>query len=449
MSTIKVSVPAEDIKVEELSLIKYAEQELKEMLRRRLTEKGSLLRIRVQFEIIPRQEGGFKFESNASFSIADSLYYDQLIKEFVANNQELLVSVVNFTLSVITTFDVNHQTSQNQGDDTRAKQNDDNSLTFIPIEPRYSFSQIILPEHIQTEIFDALNVIECKDLIYNIWGFSEVDSVPRSILNFYGEPGTGKTMCAHAIASRLGKKLLALNYAEIESKYVGEAPKNLQRAFDIAKETDSVLFFDEADSFLGKRIENVTQGADQALNSLRSQMLILLENHAGVVLFATNLVTNFDKAFESRILKHIKFELPNKEARIAIIRKMLPRKLPLLSSISDEALLQAAEIAEGFSGREIKTTILNMLLAKAGKEKETARFSEDDLIECFTKSKEQKETLSKEENLRLKNKILKKLEEKNEEARIMNDMENEQKTKEEDSISNNSSEVKEDCDANA
>ncbi|MGC8140941.1 AAA family ATPase, partial [Salmonella enterica] len=82
------------------------------------------------------------------------------------------------------------------------------------------------------------------------------------------------------------------------------APKNLQAAFDVAKNNDCVLFFDEADSFLGKRITNVVQGADQALNSLRSQMLILLEEFKGIVIFATNLVTNFDTAFESRILKH-------------------------------------------------------------------------------------------------------------------------------------------------
>ena len=153
-----------------------------------------------------------------------------------------------------------------------------------------------------------------------------MDSKPKSILNFYGPPGTGKTMCAHAISNMLNKPLLALNYSEIESKYVGDAAKNLKKAFDTARDKEAVMFFDEADSFLGKRIENVTQGSDQALNSLRSQMLILLEEHEGIVIFATNLVTNFDKAFESRILDHIKLELPNREARADIINKMLPSR---------------------------------------------------------------------------------------------------------------------------
>ena len=57
-------------------------------------------------------------------------------------------------------------------------------------------------------------------------------------------------------------------------------------------------------------------------------MLILLEEFSGIVLFATNLVTNFDKAFESRILKHIKFELPDENARMHIIEKKLPTQIP-------------------------------------------------------------------------------------------------------------------------
>lgn len=307
------------------------------------------------------------------------------------------------------------------------KKEDEKAIDFIPVKPRYNFSQIILEDSIRKEIFDAVKVIECKELIYNDWGFSEVDPVPRSILNFYGEPGTGKTMCAHAIANHLGKNILALNYSEIESKYVGEAPKNLQKAFDIAKESDSVLFFDEADSFLGKRIENVTQGADQALNSLRSQMLILLEEFSGVVLFATNLVTNFDPAFESRILKHIRFELPNLEARAAIIKKMIPSRLPVSKPFTDEDFLEGSKLIEGFSGREIKGAILDLLLSKAEQNNPNIIFSIDDLYSALSKKQTAKKELKAEEERRIKNKIEKKLKEKAAEAEALKQVKEENK----------------------
>ena len=269
-----------------------------------------------------------------------------------------------------------------------------------------------MPEDTKKIIFDALNVIEHKELIYKVWGFEKVDSKPRSVLNFYGPPGTGKTMCAHAIAKHLSKPLLALNYSEIESKYVGDAPKNLKKAFDTAKELDAVMFFDEADSFLGKRIENVSQGAEQALNSLRSQMLILLEDFEGVVLFATNLVTNFDKAFNSRILASIKLDLPNKEARAAIIKVSLPPYMPLERPFTDNEILEVSDIIEGFSGREIKNAILSMLLKKAGEYGEKSIFVIDDLKQTMANKKEEVERLKAEENARLKEKISKKLKEK-------------------------------------
>ena len=282
-----------------------------------------------------------------------------------------------------------------------------------------------MSDKVRKEIYDALKVIECKDVVYDIWGFSECEPIPRSILNFYGEPGTGKTMCAHAVADKLGKKILSLNYAEIESKYVGEAPKNLQKAFDTADASDSVLFFDEADSFLGKRIQNVTQGAEQALNSLRSQMLILLEEHSGVVIFATNLVSNFDNAFESRILKHIHFELPDHDARIEIIKKMIPTKLPMSESISKETLDEASDILDGFSGREIKSAVLEMLLSKAEKDPANITFCGEDFMNAFRNKKLQKEQLKEEEKKIMKEKLLRKLSEKTEESKLENELKKE------------------------
>lgn len=363
-------------------------------------ESFSNLSVKYHIEVLDGegQTGRFFINSNDTNKLAGSKEVAGALRHFLGDRKQEMLSAIADEVLLVFEF---HFTMRDKGmsgrknnDYGQSKQGD--LPYYAPVKPRYTFDQIVLPDNVRQLINEAINIITYQDLIYNVWGFSEVDSVPKSILNFYGPPGTGKTMCAHAIANELGKKLLALNYSEIESKFVGDAPKNLQRAFEIATEEDCVLFFDEADSFLGKRIQNVNQSADQALNSLRSQMLILLEEHKGVIIFATNLVSNFDKAFESRILKHIKFELPNEEARIAIIKKMIPSKLPLAVPLQDSELHELAQITEGFSGREIKNAILDMLLAKATKDKGTAVFYFLDFKDAFEGKKKEMETLKKE-----------------------------------------------------
>ena len=390
----------------ELSVKHYIESKLKNY---------PTLGVTPVWSVTERKDEFFILESNADFDIQDSLSLNNDIESFI--KAKLFVDFPECSLSLSIKYrmiPVDKVNNKKEAESNQVK-NEDGLPTFLPQTPRYSFEQIILPEETKDRILSDLNSIKCQDLIYNQWGFAEVESKPKSILNFFGPPGTGKTMCAHAIAKMLGKPLLALNYSEIESKYVGDAAKNLKKAFDTATELGAVMFFDEADSFLGKRIENVSHGSDQALNSLRSQMLILLEEFEGVVLFATNLVTNFDKAFESRILDHIKLELPNKEARAAIIDKMLPSKMPLDHRFTQEELLEASDLIEGFAGREIKNAILTMLLDKASLGLDNPIFTFDDLKCALGKKKEQIDKLKAEEKERRKEKIAKRLQDKIEE----------------------------------
>lgn len=144
-------------------------------------------------------------------------------------------------------------------------QKTEEQVNFIVQKPKTTLDRVILPPNVKKEVETALSLIKFQTKIYEEWGFSEVDSKPKLILNFYGPPGTGKTMVSHAIAHQLSKNILAVNYAEIESKYVGDAPKNLFKAFELATKEKAVLFFDEADSFLGKRIENVQSSSIKRL----------------------------------------------------------------------------------------------------------------------------------------------------------------------------------------
>lgn len=423
---MNVKINTKDIPFSILQILYKFEDELGEEVKCLLNTQFPNISIKLKMELNEWDGNPIRVKHNANILMKGSDDFISNINCYLSTRDDIgdiLINKYSLVINIIiSTKAMNPQINE-------GKKEEEATVDFYPVKPRYNFSQIILDETVKKEIFDAVKVIECKKLIYDDWGFSEVDPIPRSVLNFYGEPGTGKTMCAHAIANHLGKNILALNYSEIESKYVGEAPKNLQKAFDVAKETDSVLFFDEADSFLGKRIENVTQGSDQALNSLRSQMLIQLEEFSGVVLFATNLVTNFDPAFESRILKHIRFELPNLEARAAIMKKMIPSRLPVDKPFTDEEYLEGSKLIEGFNGREIKGAILELLLSKAEQNNPSVVFSIEDLYSVLQKKQTAKKELKAEEERRIKNKIEKKLKEKAAEAEALKQIENSDESK--------------------
>ena len=144
-------------------------------------------------------------------------------------------------------------------------------------EPRFSFEQVILPENTRERIEEAIGIIRVEEKVFDEWGLRAIIPEATSALSFYGPPGTGKSMAAEAVAKKLGKKILRATYADIESKFHGEGPKMVKAIFKAAERDDAVLFLDESDSLLSKRLTNVSDGSAQAINSMRSQLLISLE----------------------------------------------------------------------------------------------------------------------------------------------------------------------------
>ena len=108
--------------------------------------------------------------------------------------------------------------------------------TFLPKQPQRCLEDLIVSESILNQIQTTLNRIRHHDTLYNTWNLKKIDPQGRrTAINFFGPPGTGKTFCAEAIAHHLGKSIITVNYAEIESKYVGETPKNITAAFKESK----------------------------------------------------------------------------------------------------------------------------------------------------------------------------------------------------------------------
>ena len=226
---------------------------------------------------------------------------------------------------------------------------------FIPEEPKWSLDEIILPDDVKNQILDVATYADNSHRVFELWGFKKTHKFSRRIgINLYGAPGTGKTMAAHAIAKNLGRKILIVNYADIESKFVGETPKNIRKAFEAAQKSNSILFFDEADAILSKRVTNMTQAVDVSVNQTRSVMLMLMNEYQDFIIFATNFIENFDAAFMRRISMHIKFSLPDEACRKRLWRMYTPLEVP--NNLDFDEL---AKKFNGISGSDISNAILN------------------------------------------------------------------------------------------
>ncbi|PQV63874.1 ATPase family associated with various cellular activities (AAA) [Abditibacterium utsteinense] len=235
------------------------------------------------------------------------------------------------------------------------------------LTPRRSFADVILPATTHKQLEFALVQIKKSDLIFEKWGLGERHNSGMGLaFNFAGPPGTGKTICAEAVAFELGKRLFIVRYAEMESLWAGETGKNVTAIFRAAAEADAVLFFDEADAIATRRFGQVTQGYQRESNAVVNVLLKELEEFPGVVIFATNLASNFDPAFERRIRTHILFEMPDAPARERIWKvqihagktpladdvdfKFLAEKYPVPGGDIKNAVLKAAQMASAEPG---------------------------------------------------------------------------------------------------
>src|SRR5215218_1036412 len=239
------------------------------------------------------------------------------------------------------------------------------------VEPRRTFADVILPPSTRRQLDQALTQIRKHDLLFGEWGLGERHDTGLGLaFNFAGPPGTGKTICAEAIAHALGKKLLVVRYSELESQWAGVTAKNVTAVFQAAQEQDAVLFFDEADAIASRRFTQMDQGYQREANAVVNVLLREVEAFVGVVIFATNLAANFDPAFERRIRTHILFEMPGPDEREKIWRSQIhARKTPLGDDVDFRAL---AERYPG-SGGDIKNAVLKAAQAAVAEPGEDAQ----------------------------------------------------------------------------
>lgn len=205
--------------------------------------------------------------------------------------------------------------------------------------------------------------------------------IPRGVL-LAGDPGTGKTLMARAVAGEASVPFFSISGSEFAEMFVGVGASRVRDLFAKAKKNaPSIIFIDEIDAVAHKR--DARGGAGREDEQTLNQILVEMDgfdNDSGVIVIAaTNRVDMLDKALlrPGRFDRHINVSLPERKDRLEILKVHFKNK-PIDSSVDLDAL--AAKTA-GSSGADL-ANIANEAAITAARERHK-EITNADLTEAF------------------------------------------------------------------
>lgn len=173
-----------------------------------------------------------------------------------------------------------------------------------------------------------------------------------------GPPGTGKTLTAEVYAEVMRKPLYSVQAAQLG---IGEREleKNLLKVFKRAQRWNAILLIDEADVYVMKRGNDLTQ------NAVVATFLRVLEYYSGILFFTTNRADLVDDAIASRCIARIDYRIPHVNDQKRIWRVMAEQNAV---ELSDETIDAIVDAHNDLSGRDIKNVLkLARLVSKTRK----------------------------------------------------------------------------------
>jgi len=217
----------------------------------------------------------------------------------------------------------------------------------------------VLPETVTTKFSDVQGMDEVKAELVEVVDYLKDNkkyldlgvALPRGLL-LTGEPGTGKTLMARAIAGEAGVKFFYASGSEFEEVYVGLGAKRIRELFREAKaNAPCVVFIDEIDSIGGTRKSEQYAASRQSLNQLLVEMDGFDRKDNVVVIAATNLPDILDQALRraGRFDKEVHIMPPDRKGREAILRVYLAKV-----KVEDEVDVQYwASLTTGTTGADL------------------------------------------------------------------------------------------------
>mmetsp|Transcript_13406 Transcript_13406/g.18324 ORF Transcript_13406/g.18324 Transcript_13406/m.18324 type:complete len:441 (+) Transcript_13406:255-1577(+) len=186
--------------------------------------------------------------------------------------------------------------------------------------------------------------------------YEDIGIKPPKGVCLYGEPGTGKTLLAKAVANSTSATFLRVVGSELIQKYLGDGPKLVRELFRVADElAPSIVFIDEIDAVGSKRYDSTSGGERE----IQRTMLELLNQMDGFdsrgdvkVILATNKIENLDPALlrPGRVDRKIEFPLPDVKTKRRIFN-IHTNKMTLSDDVKLEEFVMSKD---ELSGADIK-----------------------------------------------------------------------------------------------